>query len=167
MYCGKCGMPLAYGKTECSICGYDENQNNKKNSSNKKLIIGLIIGILAVIFIFVGLLLFYVGISSTSSMVNKAKTNSAISNYNITKKQVIMKYAEGENIICDDNCNLYFDIQSTDFEIEVETYGNDYKLILELEDHFLGKDKLDKKICSERNLVCTDDEIIGIISFDE
>lgn len=166
MYCGKCGMPLAYGKTECSICGYDENQNNKKNSNNKKLIIGLIIGILAVIFIFVGLL-FYVGISSTSSMVNKAKTNSAISNYNIIKKQVIMKYAEGENIICDDNCNLYFDIQSTDFEIEVEPYGNDYKLILEFEDHFLGKDKLDKKICTERNLVCTDDEIIGIISFDE
>ena len=167
MYCGNCGMPLAYGKTECSICGFENNQDNKKSSnSNKKLIIGIVIGVLAIILIFIALI-FYAGISSTSSMINTAKTNSAINNYDIAKKQVIMKYAEGNNIICDDNCNLYFDIKSSDFEMEVEPYGNDYKLTLEFEDHFLGRDRLDREICKKRGLTCTDDEVIGIISLKE
>ena len=45
MYCGKCGMPLAFGKSECSICGYENNENNNRSNnkkSNKGLIIGLI-----------------------------------------------------------------------------------------------------------------------------
>lgn len=169
MYCGNCGMPLAYGKTECSICGFENNEvNNSSNNkkSNKGLIIGIIVAVILIPIIILGLV-FVVGVKNTSSMISDSKTRSAISYYETAKKQVIMKNAMGESIICDDNCNAYFNMQSEYFEIEVEPIGTDYKLTLELDDDFLGRDILDREICSSRDLTCTDDEIIGIISLTE
>ena len=167
MYCGKCGMPLAFGKTECSICGYDETlEEKKKNKSNKGLIIGIIVAVILIPIIILGII-FIIGASNTSSIISDSKTRSAISEYETAKKMIELKYSQGENILCDDNCNLYFDIQSTDYEIEVDRRGSDYELTLEFEEYYLGRDKLNKKICSERNLVCIDDEIIGVISFTE
>lgn len=167
MYCGKCGMPLAFGKTECSICGYDETlEEKKKNKSNKGLIIGIIVAVILIPIIILGII-FIIGAFNTSSMISDSKTRSAISEYETAKKMIELKYSQGENILCDDNCNLYFDIQSTDYEIEVDRRGSDYELTLEFEEYYLRRDKLNKKICSERNLVCTDDEIIGVISFTE
>lgn len=169
MYCGNCGMPLAFGKTECSICGYENNEDNNSSNnkkSNKGLIIAIIVGIILIPIIILGLILI-IGASNTANMISDSKTTRAISEYDTAKNMIKLKYSQGENIICDDNCNLYFGIQSTDYEIEVDRRGNDYELTLEFEEYYLGKDKFDKKICSERNLVCTDDEIIGIISLTE
>lgn len=170
MYCGKCGMPLAFGKSECSICGYDESHDDNNSSNNKKsnkgLIIGIIVAVILIPIIILGLI-FVVGASSTANMISDSKTKSAISYYETAKKQVIMKNAMGESVICDDNCNAYFNMQTEYFEMEVEPYGNDYKLKLEFDDDFLGRDILDREICKSRDLTCTDDEVIGIISLTE
>ena len=60
MYCGKCGMPLAFGKSECSICGYDESHDDNNSSNNKKsnkgLIIGIIVAVILIPIIILGLI---------------------------------------------------------------------------------------------------------------
>ncbi len=166
MYCESCGMPLAYGMTKCSVCNHENNHEEPKKSK-KGLIIGLIIAAVVLVPIIILGLVFVVGVKNTSSMISDSKTKSAISYYDTVKRQVMVKDAMGDSIICDDNCNYYFDIQSEYFEIEVEPYGNDYKLTLEFNDSFLGNNILDKNICSSRDLTCDDDEISGIISLTE
>ena len=186
MRCFKCGAQLAPGQKICSICdtdnskqiyeegpsynyeqvNYDNSINEviknedevglEKESSNKGSLISVVIILIVFIVAIFGIKLTINNINNNKKKVEN-KENEIFKLYKKIKNDIEIKINLGEEIVCDINCDEYYDFNNDVYSLIVDEDEDYY--IIELTDNI---NNIDLSLCSS-DLKCDESTIIGYI----
>lgn len=138
-------------------------EQSKDKKSKAGLIIGIIVGVVILLFCVMGLILF-IATKSVNSTIQKSKENSFLDTYNSLRKEVQIKLVNGENPTCDDDCALIYDYDKSDFDFEVTNMGSYYKIQFEVDDDKYHNFSFSNESCANlEDSVCDENEIVGRI----
>ncbi len=128
---------------------------------SKGLIIGIIIGfIIACILAFIFIV--FVATKKVNSNISKSRTSSFVDTYILLQRSVKINAANGDNVTCDDDCQIIYDYDDASFDFEVTDMGSYYKLEFEVDDDKYRGFKFTPDSCDTlTNSVCDENEIVG------
>ncbi len=139
----------------------ESNPTNNANKKNIVMIIGIIIFVILLIPITIGIFI-VISTKQINSQISKARIDSFVEEYQMLKKQVRLNMAEESDVVCNDNCEDYYDVDNKKYFFEVIDKGEFYELNFEVNKDLYGDFEFTNESCSYlSDSICSENKITG------
>ena len=137
-----------------------EPVKNKKKIPIWVIVLIIILLIIPIVFLVVT---FLFSSFKVNSGISNSKNNSFIDSYRVINNQVKVNMVTGISASCDDDCDMTYEYESKNIDLEVEDNGSYYEIDFEATDYGIYKDiKLTRDDCiSLSDAYCDSDNITG------
>lgn len=139
---------------------YNGNGVNKSKKSIV-IIVSIIVLVILLIPITIGIVL-VISTKKVNSQISDARINSFVEEYQMLKKQVRINMVQEDNVVCYDDCEDYYDVDSKKYFFEVTDKGEFYELNFEVNKDLYNDFEFTNESCSYlSDSICDKNKITG------